>query len=628
MTEGLPRYERNDNDDSVIFFLENDVRVSLRGDRETRASVTMWRGSDPSTLTAPDVGNILSASFRDRLTKSAIDKFGPEYDPSTDEGRERAQTLQNDLERIAMAFERGQDEATGENVRDVVFGGKGPSVSERLLQYASVAEYFHDSDEEAYTTVPQNLHRETWSLKSRGFKRWLRYRFYSEEKLRLGGIKEPFPLKDSLIGDCIKQLEAKAQFEGVRRDVNLRVAETSEAGVDSEGEGKLYLDLCDKKWRVAEVTGSGWRILDDHAMKFIRAKGMVPLPIPTEVTEPSAALEPLRHILNLTGEEGERSWSLILAWLMQTLRGRGPYPILVLLGERGSAKSTAARILRSMVDPSTVPLRSMPRNPHEVYIDAVSSWVIAMDNISSLPVWLSDTLCQLSTGGGFTTRTLFTDRDQELFSAMRPVIVNGISDVATRDDLVQRSLIVRMPTIPKGQYKPEREIYRELRAARPEILGALLHAASVGLLELPQTEVKAPPRMADFARWATATEVALGGEPGSFMKAYGHSDKEGTYQALEASALSLPLWSLASEYAKHGGWVGTAKEMLERLSKEVEDDVRRSREWPQAPNALSRQLKRLGPLFREVDIRIEELPRESGSGAKKWLVVTTEVESD
>jgi hypothetical protein len=616
LTDGLPRYERNDNDDSVIFFLRNDVRVSLRGDRETRASVTMWRGDDPSTLTAPDVGNILSANFRERLTRTAVSKFGADYDTETEAGSERARDLEDDLGKIAAAFERGQDEETGTNIRDVVFSGKGPSVSERLLQYASVAEYFHDSDEEAYATVPQDLHSETWSLKSRGYRRWLRYQFYREEKLRLGGIKEPFPLKDTLITDCLRQLEAKAQFEGVRRDVNLRVAE--------EDATSLYLDLCDRKWRVAKVSASGWEVLEDHTVKFIRAKGMAPLPPP----EPSSgrtgaaqALEPLRRLLNLSGEEGKRSWSLILAWLMQALRGRGPYPILVLLGERGSAKSTAARILRSLIDPSTVPLRSMPRSPHEVYIDAVSSWVIAIDNISSLPVWLSDTLCQLSTGGGFTTRTLFTDRDQELFSAMRPVIVNGISDVATRDDLVQRALIVRLPSIPKGHYRPEREIYAELRAARPQILGALLDAASVGLLEAPQTEVKAPPRMADFARWATATEAVLGGEPGSFMEAYGYSDREGTHQALEASALSTPLWSLANEFAKHGGWVGTAKEMLKRLGEDVDDDVRRSREWPQAPNALSRQLKRLGPLFREVGIRIEELPRESGTGAKKWLVV-------
>src|SRR5829696_7459758 len=644
----LPRFERNDYDNSVTFFLEHpelnepsekEVRVSLRGTHETRTSVTMWLGEDGSTLTAPIVGNILTETFRENLVKSAGAKWRDDYNRETDAGQLRRLRLREDLDNIARAFEHGVDES-GESVRDLVFRGRGPSVSERVLHYASEhADYFHDADGDGYATVRQDLHRETWPLRSRGFRRWLRYRYYSEEKARLGGIKEPAPLKDALLSDVLNQLEAKANFEGLRVPVSMRIAEAGGSGgshstepadgsaSDEDGsasDAKIYVDLCDRKWRVVEVTPDGWRVLDEHGIKFIRAKGMQPLPVPQRTGNPEAALGILRDMLNLAGEEGERSWSLILAWLLQAFRGRGPYPVLVLLGERGSAKTTAARILRSLVDPSTVPLRSVPRSPHEVYIDAVSSWVVAIDNISTLPPWLSDTLCQLSTGGGFTTRTLFTDRDQELFSAMRPVIVNGISDVATRDDLVQRALIVRLPSIPKGHYRPEREIYAELRAARPQILGALLNAASVGLLEAPQTEVKAPPRMADFARWATATEAVLGGEPGSFMEAYGYSDREGTHQALEASALSTPLWSLANEFAKHGGWVGTAKEMLKRLGDDVDDDVRRSREWPQAPNALSRQLKRLGPLFREVGIRIEELPRESGTGAKKWLVVVAD----
>src|SRR5215203_453977 len=599
----MPRFERDAEGTGVIFFLEDEVCVSLRGNTETRAAAQLWRADDPNTMTPPATGNILSETFRARLVELAAEKFGEGYD---------LQRLRAGIDQIAIAFERGTDQETGQAVREFL-NVRGPSRSILLLRYAQLAEYFHDPDEEAYATVPQDLRKETWSLRSRGFKRWLRYTFYIQEKQRLGGAFEPAPLRASMITDVVKQLEAKAQFEGVRRTAHLRSA---------EADGKIFIDLCNRKWEVVEISAEGWQIrsADEVPVRFIRSKGMAPLPTP-EAEPGFGSVEPLKELLNLKGEEGERSFRLILAWLLQALRARGPYPVLVLLGERGSAKSTAARILRSLIDPSTVPLRTQPRKPHDLYIDATSSWVLSLDNISSLPVWLSDTLCQLSTGGGFTTRTLFTDRDQELFSAMRPVIVNGISDVATPDDLVQRALIVRLPSIPKGHYRPEREIYAELRAARPQILGALLDAASVGLLEAPQTEVKAPPRMADFARWATATEAVLGGEPGSFMEAYGYSDREGTHQALEASALSTPLWSLANEFAKHGGWVGTAKEMLKRLGEDVDDDVRRSREWPQAPNALSRQLKRLGPLFREVGIRIEELPRESGTGAKKWLVV-------
>jgi hypothetical protein len=417
-------------------------------------------------------------------------------------------------------------------------------------------------------------------------------------------------LRESMITDVVKQLEAKAQFEGVRRGVNLRVAET---------DGKIYLDLCNRKWEVVEISSGGWRVADaaDVPVRFIRSKGMGELPLPDR--DGFGSIDPLRQLLNLQGEEGERSFRLILAWLMQALRARGPYPVLVLLGERGSAKSTAERILRSLVDPSTVPLRTMPRNPRDLYIDAVSSWVISLDNISSLPPWLSDNLCMLATGGGFSTRKLSTDREQELFDAMRPIILNGITDVVTADDLVQRSLIVRLPTLAKGSYRTEREILREFQAFTPQILAALLDAAVTGLQEIDSVEVEALPRMGDFASWAVATEVALGGEPGSFMKALGASDEEGAQQALEASPLAEPIYQLAQENPK--GWEGTASEMLATLCEYADQDLKDEKEWPKAANVLPNRLKRLAPLFWEVcQIEIKQLSRADGQGSKPWSV--------
>jgi hypothetical protein len=494
----MPRFERDAEGTGVIFFLEDDVCVSLRGNTETRAAAQLWRSGDPNSLTAPATGNILGETFRNRLLELAGAKFGEGFD---------LDRLREGLEQIASAFNRGTDEETGQAVRDFL-NIRGPTRSILLLRYAQLAEYFHDADGEAYATVPQDLHKETWSLKSRGFKRWLRYTFYSQEKTRMGGVGEPAPLRNSMITDVVHQLEAKAQFEGVQRPAHVRSA---------EHDGKIFLDLCNKKWEVIEISSEGWEIkaAKDVPVRFIRSKGMAPLPLPDQ--DGFGSVDPLRNLLNLKGDEGERSFRLILAWLLQALRARGPYPILVLLGERGSAKSTAARILRSVIDPSTVPLRHKPAKPHDLYIDAVSSWTIALDNISSLPGWLSDTLCMLATGGGFSTRTLFSDREQELFDAMRPIILNGITDVVTADDIVQRSLIVRMPTLAKGSYKTERAIYRELETFAPQILAALLDAAVTGLQEIENVKAEALPRMGDFASWAVATEVALGGEGGGWL---------------------------------------------------------------------------------------------------------------
>ena len=111
---------------------------------------------------------------------------------------------------------------------------------------------------------------------------------------------------------------------------------------------------------------------------------------------------------------------LLAAWLVAAFRPHGPYPILVLHGEQGSAKSTTARVLRALLDPNTAPLRGEPRDLRDVMIAASNGWIISFDNLSRIPHWLSDALCRLATGGGFSTRELYTDSEEVLFDAQRP----------------------------------------------------------------------------------------------------------------------------------------------------------------------------------------------------------------
>jgi hypothetical protein len=368
-----------------------------------------------------------------------------------------------------------------------------------------------------------------------------------------------------------------------------------------------------------EIDHDGWRIVGDPPVKFTRSKGMSPLPVPVEGGDGDV----LWRLLNLKKdhEEDEQARRLILAWLVQALRACGPYPVLMLLGGQGTAKSTAARIVRSLVDPSSVPLRTPPKNEHDLAIDGASAWVIAFDNISELPGWLSDAVCRLATGGGFSTRTLFTDRDQELFEAQRPVILNGITDVATRPDLLDRAVIVNLQPIEKATRRSERAIFKELEEARPALLGFLCSAISEGLREFPDVKLENLPRMADFARWAVATEKALGGDEGLFMSAYDVSQKEAVGQALEASPIVVPLWKLASAHkGSENAWVGTATDLLKELADRVDDEAKRVKGWPQAANTLSRELKRLAPPLRDSGIITEQLPRDDVAGTKRWSV--------
>ena len=81
-------------------------------------------------------------------------------------------------------------------------------------------------------------------------------------------------------------------------------------------------------------------------------------------------------------------------------------------------------------------------------IAATNGAVVALDNLSHLPVWLSDGLCRLATGGGLSKRTLYTDADETLIDAQRPILLTGIETVLTRGDAVDRSLLVELEKIP------------------------------------------------------------------------------------------------------------------------------------------------------------------------------------
>src|SRR6516162_4712917 len=139
-----------------------------------------------------------------------------------------------------------------------------------------------------------------------------------------------------------------------------------------------------------------------------------------------------------------------------------------------------------------------------------NSHVLAYDNASGLPDWLSDTFCRLATGGGFSTRELYTDQDEVLFGSKRPIILNGIDDIATRPDLADRCIVQTLAAISDKKRELETELWAKFEQKRPRILGALLTVVSHGLKTLPDVKLDRKPRMADFAQWVTACEARFG----------------------------------------------------------------------------------------------------------------------
>lgn len=461
-----------------------------------------------------------------------------------------------------------------------------------LSQDAGV-ELFHDPDGNAFARFPVDDHWEVAKIGSGAFKKWMSRLYY----VRVG--KAP---NSQAKADAAGVLEGIAVYEGEERTVHIRVAGHGEV---------IYLDLCNSAWQVVEIGGAGWRVIMDPPVMFRRAKAMLALPTPI----PGGSIDLLRPFFNVP----ESLFKLVVSWLVASFFPRGPYPVIQLDGEQGSGKSTKAKMLRSLVDPNTADLRSEPKEPRDLMIAANNGWVVAFDNLSHLHQWLSDALCRLSTGGGFSARTLYENDEETIFCATRPIILNGIEEVATNGDLVDRLIPLPLPAIPEEARQTEKELWAEFELAKPAILGALLDAVSGALRELPQTKLAKMPRMADFALRITAAESALGWAPGSFCEAYFDSREEANAAVLDTSLIAKYIMELS---LFDPPWVGTATDLLEELEKRagLAEARQKPKGWPTGPRAISGMVKRLAPNLRKAGVEVVGW-RETGSSRRRMLSI-------
>lgn len=455
-------------------------------------------------------------------------------------------------------------------------GGRRAATSQAdlLVELAGEARLFAAPDGTAFADIDIAGARQTWPLRGRGFRQWLTRRFYE-------GAGAPGA---EALNAAINLLEARALFDAPTRAVHVRAG-----GHD----GRLYLDLGDASWRAVEIDAEGWRMIDAPPLRFHRGPGMKALPEP----QPGGSIEALRGFLNL---RADADFTLAVAWALAVLRGKGPYPVLVLSGEQGSAKSTVSAMLRALLDPVTAPLRALPREERDLFVAARNGHVLAFDNLSGLPPWMSDTLCRLATGAGFAVRQLYTDQDEILFDAARPVILNGIEDIVARPDLADRALFLALEPIPETRRLPAERLWLAFEAERPRLLGALLDAVSHGLRVLPATTLPRLPRMADFALWAQACEGALWPQ-GTFWTAYTANRAVAVDDVIDADPVALALRTFVTLRTL---WSGTATELLGLLAAQVGERAAQARDWPDNARKFGNRLRRVAPALRAAGIEV------------------------
>ncbi|MNF67322.1 hypothetical protein D3C84_491330 [compost metagenome] len=401
--------------------------------------------------------------------------------------------------------------------------------------------------------------------------------------------------RDQSVREALGTLAGLGRFHGDCQEVHLRTAGAA---------GDYFLDLAlPGSSRTVRIRPGKWEIVESPEAMFVRPESMQAIPTPV----PGGSIEQLWRVANIP--HGSRL--LALAWLIECLRPDTPYPVLELLGEQGSAKSTTQTALRQLIDPNSCPLRSAPKSSEDLFVSAGVCAVVSLENVSHLPAATQDAMCVLATGGGFAKRKLYSDADESVISVKRPVVLNGISAAVTAQDLVDRTITIETPVI--SERLEVTDLWREYEAERPCLLGALLDIFAKVLELLPQMQIPADdrPRLVEFARLGMAVATAAAHEPEDFLREFNASRQESLARTIDASPVAAAVVELVE--ARPHGVTAPVKEILRTLEQYRPTGCD---SWPRSAKGLGDALRRAAPALRQIGIECKPLGKSGGT--VKW----------
>ncbi len=443
-----------------------------------------------------------------------------------------------------------------------------------MLQDDIYVKFFQDELGNPCVNLRIDDHMETWKTNSKNFKRWLSKLYYDT----YGKTINQDALKNAL-----HVVEGNACFDGNKYELANRVGWRGD---------ELWYDMADPEWTAVKINKTGWDIMKEPPILFRR------------FSHQQAQIKPIgggdiRKVLNLVNINNRDQEILFLVFLVSCFIPGFPHAILYIYGPQGSAKSTFSKIVKKLADPSLIETSSFPKNKMELTQVLSHHQVIFFDNVSGISEEVSDTLCMAVSGKGFSKRELYTDDEDIIYTFKRTLGINGINLMATKPDLLERSILLELQRVPKDKRRQEEDIVKEFEDSRSEILGAIFDVIVKALQIKPTVKVARFPRMADFAGWGCAISEAMGYTQKEFMDAYNQNIESQTMEILYENTIASLIMELMQQNDR---WTGTATKLLEDLKFIASEDVKHG--LPKAPNVLSRELNLIKPNLEEAGIKL------------------------
>lgn len=434
---------------------------------------------------------------------------------------------------------------------------------------------FHNDLKEPFALIPVGSHSEIYPMTSKSFKLWLSNKCYQ--------ITGKTVTSESLKG-AINTLSGIAIFEGEQFILYNRIAALK---------GTIYYDLSNKDWKAVQITSKDWQ-LKNPPIIFRRYSHQQEQCIP----HIEGNIDKLLDYINLKSGNS----LLFKVYIISLFIPNISHPIITLFGERGAAKTTTIKLIKKLVDPSKLEAVTFPKDINELIQKLSHHWFLGYDNISTIPDWISDTLCRVVTGEGFSKRQLFTDDEDIIYNFKRCIALNGINVVATREDLLDRCLLFELERITTETRKEELVFWKEFEKDKPFILGGIFNILSKALAEYPNVKLNELQRMADFTRWGYAIAEAIDKGLGEqFLNEYTQNINRQNEEAINANPLAIAIISFMKS---RDSWGGTASDLLREI-KDVADNLQidtKNKFFPSSSSHLSRYLNRLKTNLKDVGI--------------------------
>jgi len=559
------------------------------GRRNLQATVTLL--ADDSTPLFEDSVSLSKHACRRRFAQTVLKGF-PEL---------KGKDIESQLLQLLWQAKDQQQEAEEEIAKE-----KAPSrvsQADKLVKQVEEndVELFHTSTGVAYARMGIEGHFEIHRCRSQGFKQWLSRQLYLSEGKT--------PNSDAL-NSAIITIEGKAVFDGKTQELHNRVA---------FHEGAIFYDLADEKWRAVRITPEEWQIIDNPPILFCRYQHQ------KVQVEPQHGGDPWQ-LLDFVNLRDSSQQLLFMVYVDTCFIPDIPHPIIHPHGEQGSAKTTQLRLVGSLVDPSLEELLMFPRDVNELAQKLCHHWVCYFDNLTSLPDWISDVLSRAVTGIGFGKRELYTDEGDVIFQLKRVIGLNGINVVATKPDLLDRCILLELERIPENECKEEKELLAAFEQAKSQILGGFFDILSKAMGIYPTVQMKALPRMADFAHWGGAIAQALGYSLDDFINAYRANIQSQNIEVLSSNPIAAALLAFMEN---RDSYEATPAELLDELAQESERMKIKTttKSWPGAPQVFTRRLNELKSNLRQGGIEVDSTSGARIVGKWKKLVKVSKTET-